>query len=166
MAFRQVRRWLSSAASDELPAALITDTNNHEHLERNVRQLPAAALASIKPGTRGYGHLSALRGGAVPSAFCLAPYGRGNGWEGRSASAVREGCIPISIAPRGSVRRRRMRPPLQSPVDASLLDGCKWQLRLAAAIGCCDWLLILAAAIGSCDWQLILAADIGSCDWL
>ncbi len=99
----RVRHWLSTAPPSELPrGALVTDTNNPRHLRRNVQRLPAWALGSSAPGHRQYGFLSP--NAAIPSTFCLAPYGRGNGWEGRSASALRAGCIPLSIAPEGSVR--------------------------------------------------------------
>ena len=120
----RVRRWLSRLASTELPGSLITDTNHMPHLRRNVETLPASvpstvvtlalalALNSPRPlpqvlsstvlGHKAYGHISPLA--SLSSTFCLAPYGRGNGWEGRSASAIRGGCIPLSIAPPGSVR--------------------------------------------------------------
>ena len=100
----RVRRWLSASAMDELPpgVALITDTNNPLHSQRNVDTLPPWALASVERGHRHYGHLSPRA--HLPSTFCIAPYGRGNGWEGRSASAIREGCLPLSIAPAQAMR--------------------------------------------------------------
>ena len=99
----RVRRWLSTASDAELPlGSLVTDTNNLDHRKRNVRLLPEEALVLTEPEHPRYGFLSPHM--PTPSTFCLAPYGRGNGWEGRSASAVRQGCIPISIAPEGSVR--------------------------------------------------------------
>jgi hypothetical protein len=94
-----VRRWLASQVvrwSD----ALITDSNQPSHRERNVKLLPSWSLISSTPGHARYG---ILRPDSPPlSTFCATAYGRGNGWEGRSAHAVREGCIPVRVQPTGS----------------------------------------------------------------
>lgn len=90
----RVRRWLRAAA-DELLAhsVLVTDTNTAAHLDRNRKLAPTA------PG------LFSPAGRLVPGAeskralACVAPYGRGNGWEGRSAAALRDGCVPLTVQP-------------------------------------------------------------------
>lgn len=94
----RARQWLAtsvvSALADE---AAITDSNNATHRARNVRLLPAHDLASTTPGHPRYGMI--LPGAAPRTTYCAAPYGRGNGWEGRSAAAVRQGCVPLLIFP-------------------------------------------------------------------
>ena len=95
------RRWLATSVARELAASsLITDTNSASHRERNVRELPPSMLVSTRVGHKMFGVISPA---ASPrSVFCAAPYGRGNGWEGRSALAVREGCVPLRIHPLGA----------------------------------------------------------------
>lgn len=103
----RVRSFLASISADAGSDVLITDTNNDSHRQRNVERLPAEALVSTDPGHSRYGFLRPVgSGGAsgMASTFCVSPFGRGNGWEGRSASAIREGCLPLSIAPIGTQR--------------------------------------------------------------
>ena len=101
----RVRQWLARAQDKrQLPAgAIITDTNSRRHRERNVRELPASILGSTVAGSPRFGYLRPGPAEAAIATFCVAPYGRGNGWEGRSASAIRHGCVPLSIKPPGSV---------------------------------------------------------------
>ena len=96
----RVRRWLAQVAS-QWPDALITDSKNVSHRQRNARLLPPSALHSTRPSDLKFGLV--LPSSLALSRFCAAPFGRGNGWEGRSAEAVREGCIPLLIQPPGTV---------------------------------------------------------------
>ena len=87
--YTQVRASLARMADlgQMPPGSLVTDTNSPKHLRRNALTLPPWALVSAEPGTPRYGFVR--HDGALPSVFCLTPYGRGNGWEGRSATALR-----------------------------------------------------------------------------
>ena len=91
------RKWLARSVAGMSTDMLVTDTNNREHLTRNVRVLPKTDLYAHDPkkGRYGWVHPSA----AARASFCAAPYGRGNGWEGRSAAAVRKGCVPVRLQP-------------------------------------------------------------------
>ena len=96
----RVRHWLATTVANTWPDALLTDTNSASHRQRNVKLLPPSMLWSVDPSQPRFGF---VRPGGVPRAtFCAAPFGRGNGWEGRSASALREGCIPLLIHPPGT----------------------------------------------------------------
>ena len=103
----RVRRWLREAADALLAhGVLVTDSNSEEHLRRNVRLAPRMP-GLFSPGGRGQrGGRRALPAGLlVPGAeskralACISPYGRGNGWEGRSAAALRDGCMPLTVQP-------------------------------------------------------------------
>lgn len=92
----RARKWLATVVARTWPDALITDTNNYAHRKRNVRTLPATAIYSTDPMSPRFGY---LRPG-LRATFCAAPFGRGNGWEGRSATAVRDGsCLPLLLHP-------------------------------------------------------------------
>ena len=85
------RAWLTRSLSKVFGPSLhlITDTNSKLDRARNAHLLPASMLWSTRPDHPRYGFL--LPSADPQAAFCAAPYGRGNGWEGRSASALRAG---------------------------------------------------------------------------
>ena len=101
----RVRSWLKALAGNAslVPGLFVTDSASHSHLQRNARTLPTALLRAPRAvdGQRGYGHVVNMdRLGHA----CLAPYGGNNGWEGRAAEALRRGCVPFDVKPRGSGR--------------------------------------------------------------
>ena len=120
-----------------LSDALITDTGNASHRARNVRLFPAEDLQSTTQGHPRYGMI--LPGAAARATFCAAPYGRGNGWEGRSASALREGCLPLLVQPPGATMALEPFVPWERFSvrwsDAHLVrDGADWARRLRDAL--------------------------------
>ena len=91
------RRWLGRTVASLGDEMQVTDTSNREHLERNVRLLPPSDLYATAPSERRYGMIHPHA--SLTARFCACPYGRGNGWEGRSAHAVRHGCVPARLHP-------------------------------------------------------------------